>query len=781
MPAIKEHVMSPANTLPVLRLVALLMLTVGVGSARAVTFTVGADPACTHANIQSAFSAIPAGDDHIVRIANNLVYNAQALDLVGKHVTVIGGVDDCSDATPSGVTRLSGAGGGNDSVLTLTGSGNDVNLEHLSIVDGDEVHDGFGGGIDFRGEGFLTLRDTSVSQNYAGYGGGINVAAMGGSAELRIESGTVIFFNNAQFTGGGVRLWGDARMVMRDDNTQIFDNEAIGIDPQTGLALHGFGGGIAVVKNAEAEIGSPGMSGYGVIYNNRARHGGGIAVVGEGASNEWAVARLFSTDPARPVRIQNNTASESGGGIYVKPGRHAFTGFSFATLCAWDFRIDGNAAQEGAAIHADLVTDSAGSIVGGDVVLNLDTPDVLCGDPPAGSLSCAAGTRCNVIDANFTRDVNGQPTPGATVLAQGGGFLAANRVHWRGNHGAQALHVSHEGFNGYEGSVRNCVLAENVAGGPLLLADEGADLQVDHCTIANNTIVAGHVIEAAEDLVLRRSIIDQPDNASATVGGTLDAEHVLATEIASLGGGASLVQDRPRFVDPATGDYRQLAASRGVDFAPPDPAILLDFDRAPRAVDLGVVPDFNGIADLGAFERQTSQPLVRNGDFAHDLSMWYVLYGTWNGAEGGSAEVSKSPAIADERVYAMAHCLHVPGPGIYKLDARGRAASGPGGDRVLMQWHYRRDGGPGCADSGIDAQGDLVITDSGQWTQSPAAYIDVPASEWNRNTSIGIVLTVDNSGGADPDVAHGFFDDIRLEVVDSLPEEVVFTNGFDPS
>jgi hypothetical protein len=98
-----------------------------------------------------------------------------------------------------------------------------------------------------------------------------------------------------------------------------------------------------------------------------------------------------------------------------------------------------------------------------------------------------------------------------------------------------------------------------------------------------------------------------------------------------------------------------------------------------------------------------------------------------------------------------------------------------------MQWHYRRDGGPGCADSGIDAQGDLVITDSGQWTQSPAAYIDVPASEWNRNTSIGIVLTVDNSGGADPDVAHGFFDDIRLEVVDSLPEEVVFTNGFDPS
>lgn len=161
--------------------------------------------------------------------------------------------------------------------------------------------------------------------------------------------------------------------------------------------------------------------------------------------------------------------------------------------------------------------------------------------------------------------------------------------------------------------------------------------------------------------------------------------------------------------------------------------------------------------------------------------MWYVLFGTWNGAGGGSAEVIKSSSFSGERVYAMAHCLHVPGPGIYKLGGRGRAGIGPNGDRALMQWHYRRDGGPGCADSGIDAQGDVIITTSDQWTQAPSTYIDVPAAEWNRNTSIGIVLAVDNIGSPDPAVAHGFFDDISLEVVGSVPEDdVIFADGFDP-
>lgn len=607
--------MTSAKTLHIVRLAALLMLGVGVGPARAVVYTVGADAACTHANIQSAFWAIPAGDDHIVRIANNQIYNAHALALGGKHVTVIGGLDDCADTTPSGVTRLSGAGGDPDSVLTIVGTNNDVILEHLSIVNGDEVFDGFGGGIDFRGGGFLTLRDTSVSQNYAGYGGGINVSATGGSAELRIESGSVIFFNSAQFTGGGVRLWGDARLVMLHDNTQIFDNEAIGIDPTDGQPHLGLGGGIELVGNAEVDIGSPGLGGYGVIYNNRARHGGGIAVTGEGVDDEWAIARLFSTDPARPVRIQNNTASQSGGGIYVRPGRHVFTGFSFATVCAWDFRIDGNAAQEGAAIHADFATDAAGSTLGGDVVLNLTARDVLCGDPPAGSLPCGAGTVCPSIDGNIARTVDGQATTGAAVLTQGGGVVAADRVQWRANHGGQALRVTHEGFDGNEGDLRNCVLVDNLVSDHLLLAGDGADLRLDHCTIANNTIAAAHVIAAADDLILRRSIIDQPDRTSVTVGGSLIAEHLLATEIASLGGSASLVQDRARFVDPAAGDYRQLAASRGVDFAPPDPAITQDFDRAPRPVDLVVVPDFNGTTDVGAFECQSADDIIFMGGF----------------------------------------------------------------------------------------------------------------------------------------------------------------------
>jgi len=62
--------MTSAITLHTVRLAALLMLGVGAGPASAVVYTVGADAACTHANVQSAFWAIPAGDHHVVRIAN---------------------------------------------------------------------------------------------------------------------------------------------------------------------------------------------------------------------------------------------------------------------------------------------------------------------------------------------------------------------------------------------------------------------------------------------------------------------------------------------------------------------------------------------------------------------------------------------------------------------------------------------------------------------------------------------------------------------------------------
>ena len=774
--------MNPAHPLPmsIARLAALLMLAAGAGSAHAITLTVGADGACTHASVQAAFADIPADNLlHVVRIANNQMYGAQALSLAGRHVRVAGGHDDCGDIVPTGVTVLSGAGGSNDSVLSITGIGNHVILEHLSIVQGDEVFDGFGGGIDFRGAGYLTLRKTSVSNNYAGYGGGINVSATGGTAELHIEHESLVFFNSAQFSGGGVRLWGDAHLFMLSNNSQIFDNEAIGINPQNGQAQYGFGGGIELVRSAQADIGSPGLGDYGAIYNNRARYGGGIAVMAEGSDSERAVARLFSTDPARPVRIQNNVASQAGGGIYLKPNQEV-SGTSDVFLCAYEFRIDGNAAQEGAAIYADT-DDSTGSSFLGWSYVNLNPPEAVCGVLPAGPVHCAAGTVCNSIDGNVARTVDGQATTGAAVLIQEEASLDADRVQWRGNHGGQVLRLIHEGRNGYEGEVRNCLLADNVVSGHLLLADDDADLQLDHCTIANNTIAAAHVIEASDDLILRRSIIDQPNKTSATIGGALIAEHVLATEIASLGAGASLVQGRPRFVDPEMGNYRQRAASRGVDFALPDPAITLDFDRANRVIDLSVVPDETGPGDLGAFERQAVQPVVRNGDFGLDIRFWHWSFGAWSSEDGGIAEVSMSPAAAGERVEAMSQCVHLPGPGIYQLGARGRAASGPVGDRVLMRWQYRRDGGTGCYEGGVDVEDEVVITSSPDWTEAPATYIDVPAGEWNHDSSIEIWLAVENSGSADPDVAHGFFDDIRLDVVGGVPgDDLIFADGFDP-
>jgi hypothetical protein len=126
--------------------------------------------------------------------------------------------------------------------------------------------------------------------------------------------------------------------------------------------------------------------------------------------------------------------------------------------------------------------------------------------------------------------------------------------------------------------------------------------------------------------------------------------------------------------------------------------------------------------------------------------------------------------------------MHVPSAGYYRLRGQARAgtgSSGAVGDRVLLQWHYRHDGGEGCADGAITRQGDVVITTTNQWTNAPDTYIHVP--QWNRNSSIGVVLVVENSGSSDPAVAHGLFDNITLEPYDGAvpPEDRIFANGFE--
>jgi hypothetical protein len=306
--------------------------------------------------------------------------------------------------------------------------------------------------------------------------------------------------------------------------------------------------------------------------------------------------------------------------------------------------------------------------------------------------------------------------------------------------------------------------------------------------VAGNLIGSPTIFSAAADLRFMRSILWQPGKTtvSSSAGG-VEAIDVIASEIASIGGGPEAVVAAPRFVDPARGDYSLRAASPAVDFA----AAIVGDDRdlrdLPRDQDLPIKINREGPRDIGAYERQSLLPLVLNQDFNVDLNLWPIATAnsiTWDvsqnvsgGTGSGSAHVVLNDA-PQARVIAATQCIHLPGPTLYTLNGWGRSSGAVGfRDTVRLHWEYRVDGGEGCDAGPPTAQGDHVLGTSATWTK-PAipAYIDVPAAQFTGRNSIKIFLEViDNSVSNDFDV-NGWFDGIVLQ-----PDtDVIFRNGFDP-
>ncbi len=752
--------------------------------AHAVIHTVGGDADCGYGTIQQAINELPVGGAHEIRIANSATYTSQAIAISGRVLTLRGGYAHCADGTPSGATLLDGSGGGNDSVLTVTGAGNDVILENLGLLRGDEVHDGYGGGIDFRGAGYITLRNTAVTQNYAGYGGGISVTASGGAAELRLEAGTYIAFNTAQFSGGGIRVEGNTRVFLLAGNSRIFFNEALGIDPANNQPLYGYGGGIEVIGPARADISAP-------ITDNTARYGGGIAVVGADSSEDLdGVVRLFTTEAGNPVEISGNRAIQTGGGIWLKPDV-GLDNTSAARLCASDFRIDGNRAQQGSAIYADTDSDGIAFDSGGAVYLNWPSASALCGPEPQaalGAVACAPGVACNTIDGNVAEDVNGQPTAGAALLFQTGSSLNADRVAIRANQGAQALRGIGDDFSTV--TLLNCLFADNVVSGQLLRIEESdMSLNLTGCTLANNTVGAAEVVSVSSNFDLRRSILWQPGKTSlAQSGGSRVVEYVVTSERGSLDGGNTpyVTEADPRFEDPAHGDYRPIAASPAVDAAPyiDEGNSNLDLDGRSRGFDIPIVPDFFGNADIGAYERHGTFSLVRNRGFGTDLRLWNEVTpgsATWE-AEGassaGAVHVSADPLVTGDLV-GLSQCVRIPGPGTYALNGFGHS-SGNITSRDFVRLHWKlRPASPGeTCDGAVTAEGDLFLPNGNAFAAPAApALIAIPEAAWTSTTSVEITTIVTEGGITVTGSTNGWFDGITLEPV---VDDTIFEDGFDP-
>ncbi|MBO9664338.1 hypothetical protein [Dokdonella sp.] len=765
-------------------------LTFATAFADAAVFTVGTPSGpgqpCTHGTIQSAINAAnnsPGADT--IRLTRSLTYEPEANTIdTAQDVTIEGGYADCSASADNTNTIVSGAGGAQAPVFTINaGTGAWIHLRRLTISGGDEDGTGKGGGIYFKGDGLLEVRDSLITQNTAGSGGGIYAEGTGTNAELAVGNDVVISNNTARYNGGGIVADG-IEMSMLEPNSILLGNQALG----TG-GSGGYGGGLYVYSgglSSYASIGS-GSPFFGAVYNNRARYGGGVAVGGSAAGGNRAELNVYATADGVPARIVANSASVAGGGIHVRSEDSALDGDLFAKAHLFNAALEENTSPQGAAVQ----------VQGSDTIVLVESFAMFTfniGEWPAGAVRCTVGVACGRIAGNLAVDAANQPTQGAVLNAEHDAVLwlgsLGSGLVFEGNRGGRLIDsVDSDDYNPVE--IRNALITGNQVGHELVRSSGGDGLSVFDSTVAGNTVGAGNLLAATgKDVQLRRSILWQPGLTTlARSGGSLAVESMLASEVGSftgaVGSGVLPMMVDPRFVDPQHGDYRLRAASPAVDLA----AAIAGDDRDvlgfPHDQDLPAKGNFAGVRDIGAFERQSLQPLVLNGDFDFsDLRLWTWFAGQWDGtlnatgaANSGSWKFSDPEALTTQREVGQ-QCVHLPGPGRYLLNGWGQGGgnSMQTRDNAVLVWEFRRLGGEDCTAGAPDRSGEMFLGSGTSW-QHPAqpTAIDVPPADFYSSSSITVRLVARQGGVTGAGPLSAWFDGITLD----FDGDRIFADDFD--
>jgi uncharacterized repeat protein (TIGR01451 family) len=186
---------------------------------------------------------------------------------------------------------------------------------------------GWGGGL-YVADGSVTLRDTTVVSNWAGRGGGVHLEY--GSATL---TETHLVSNTAAYGyGGGMYVkYGSATLI----RTQVVSNSS-----------HNYGGGLFV------EYGSATLFQTDVLSNSAANdHGGGLYL--------WRSSGVLNVTGGR---VEGNSAGSLGGGVYVDDGSATLT----------DTYVVSNSADSGGGLYVWL-SDGVLNVTGGRIENNTAT------------------------------------------------------------------------------------------------------------------------------------------------------------------------------------------------------------------------------------------------------------------------------------------------------------------------------------------------------------------------------------------------------------------------
>ncbi len=773
------------------RLFTLALLAGLTPSAHALTYLVGAGGApCDYSTIQAAINgaASHAGADSI-RIASDQTYGAQALTIGTQDLTIVGGYASCAAALPdaalpSGVTVINGQGGASAPVFNISGAGV-RDLRNLGIQGGDVGNAAGGGGILFNGHGDLILRETVINNNHAGFGAGIAFYGDGGGpAVLTLEAGTLIAFNVAYDSGGGILINGQARLFALRDRTSIQSNLAQGLG-----GGQGFGGGVYVVAPAFADFGSPGYNSAAILEGNEAQRGGGLAVIGKSDSDDDVNVRMFTTDPNRPVRMHGNRANVRGGAAFLRSYECSFPSLclgSEAQLCAFNFHMDANRAPEGAAGYGENAYIA-------DLRLNGNCTGFPETSASLGAVNCTlSAPGCNLVDNNIAMDSNNAQTTGAIFDFQNA-RLEANGLSFTRNSGGNLTRSSVVELRG------NQLVANSLSSDLLRIGDYA---KINSCTMASNVLGgATHVIrmDSAGLFQMKNSIVWEPSKLTLLYPGNLinnsnvDMQYnILNDSTATSQGPTNRQVDDPRFNFPAVGDFRLRVSSPAIDFAPPVTGDDRDLDGRPFDQQITPGPARALVRDVGAFERQYIDPLLLNNSFGGSLIAWQILepsYTTYstqdaagNSAPGSVQVVVPAPQPGDfgySYISVMSQCFNVPWPAIYSLNAKTLTRifnfdQYP--DSAIVHWRLRANS-IDCTGA-ITGEGDVPFSAATGWhvSQFPAE-ISITPQLWNFRTTLEITLDVAQNPN-DPDLSGLFarFDDVLLQYSDI---DKIFADDFE--
>ncbi|HEY6942132.1 hypothetical protein [Dokdonella sp.] len=528
-----------------------------ISPARAEDFiSVGADAACMKHTIQAAIAyAQNLGGYRVIRISNdgdpakvwqeNLVVENADLD-------IIGGYESCDAAEPSGRSTISG-GTQEQPTLRIRGNGV-VNLRGLVLRDGIRGSSTYnGGGIYYKGNGVLGLRDTHVVENRSS---GIEVETNGGEAFVSLEGGVVISRNHIW----GALMKGPVTLSVTSTYNEFSENG---------------GGGLILDDGASVDVASSGN----VFRDNR---GFGI-VIGQTGVLPARTSHLESITPSDPLTIIGN--DEGAIGMYSDGGPIA--------LCARNLRIDAN----GDAMHAYPTFD-----VKGNARLELNTA---C-DWSAPAPICPAGrSRCNSVSYNSPGD--GYPLFRAT----GGAAIVVDRV-WIEKNASSSIFSTNLGAtsSGANITASNTAVVDNTLRDNVAEALNGGFVRIGASTITGSAASPTFLGVAPGGLVVDDTIVDRPQLLlESDLPDRTFLRNVLSPHRLGANAGADIVEGEVRFL-PDSICLR--ADALGIDHAG-DVAPMLDIFGMPRVVDNIHRTNIGGARDIGACEN----PLVDDTIFGN--------------------------------------------------------------------------------------------------------------------------------------------------------------------